>query len=231
MYGEDFLGLRELGITSELGVSSLSVPKKLLRAKGARMGAGNSLPYVDPAFVSSARSLTYGISARPTGASRWSLHHHSHRPLHSSHSSQRGWKTKLLDSYDLSTSLVSIPSHNPKPFLPNPHSLPRVVSQLSETLRHLNIYPPSQGSCYNLLTPFQHCYHQLRNSLHNLNHQQCSPFRTTRRARPRRRWDLSGRSLAGSRRTLLRRRSKRKRKSQRCPAPAVVGVAAASMVL
>ena len=59
MYGEDFLGLRELGIASELGVSSLSVPKKLLRAKGGRMGAGSSLPYVQAALVSSARPLTY----------------------------------------------------------------------------------------------------------------------------------------------------------------------------
>ena len=46
MFGEDFLGLRELGIASELGVSSLSVPKKLLRPKG-RMGPGSSLPYVE----------------------------------------------------------------------------------------------------------------------------------------------------------------------------------------
>ena len=50
MFGEDFLGLRELGIASELGVSSLSVPKKLLRPKGARMGAGSSLPY-EPLLV------------------------------------------------------------------------------------------------------------------------------------------------------------------------------------
>lgn len=47
MFGEDFLGLRELGIASELGVSNLSVPKKLLRPKGARMGPGSSLPYVE----------------------------------------------------------------------------------------------------------------------------------------------------------------------------------------
>lgn len=58
MFGEDFLGLRELGITSELGVSNLSVPKKLLRAKGQRMGPGNSLPYVDSVLVSFVRSLT-----------------------------------------------------------------------------------------------------------------------------------------------------------------------------
>lgn len=51
MFGEDFLGLRELGIASELGVSSLSVPKKLLRPKGARTGAGSSLPYVDAFLV------------------------------------------------------------------------------------------------------------------------------------------------------------------------------------
>lgn len=44
MVGEDFLGLRELGIASELGISNLSVPKKLLRPKGTRMGAGSSLP-------------------------------------------------------------------------------------------------------------------------------------------------------------------------------------------
>lgn len=46
MVGEDFLGLR--GIASELGISSLSVPKKLLRPKGGRMGPGSSLPYVEP---------------------------------------------------------------------------------------------------------------------------------------------------------------------------------------
>jgi transcriptional activator SPT7 len=31
--GEDFLGLRELGIADEFGLSSLSVPKKLLKGK------------------------------------------------------------------------------------------------------------------------------------------------------------------------------------------------------
>lgn len=39
--GEDFLGLKELGIASEFGLSSLSVPKKLLRNKKG----------VKPAFV------------------------------------------------------------------------------------------------------------------------------------------------------------------------------------
>jgi len=47
MFREDFLGLREFGIASELGVSNLSVPERLLRPKGVRMGAGSSLPYVE----------------------------------------------------------------------------------------------------------------------------------------------------------------------------------------
>ena len=31
--GEDYLGLRELGIAAEFGMSSLTIPKKLLRGK------------------------------------------------------------------------------------------------------------------------------------------------------------------------------------------------------
>lgn len=39
-FGEDFLGLRELGIAEEFGLSSLSVPKKLLKGKNkAKTGA------------------------------------------------------------------------------------------------------------------------------------------------------------------------------------------------
>ncbi|KAJ7104234.1 SAGA complex protein [Mycena belliarum] len=60
--GEDYLGLRELGIAAEFGMSSLSIPKKLLRGKkrgmGAGAGAGNAaaapppLPYpLPPPFV------------------------------------------------------------------------------------------------------------------------------------------------------------------------------------
>lgn len=33
-FGEDFLGLRELGIAAEFGLSSLTIPKKLLKGKG-----------------------------------------------------------------------------------------------------------------------------------------------------------------------------------------------------
>ncbi|KAF7308941.1 SAGA complex protein [Mycena kentingensis (nom. inval.)] len=55
--GEDYLGLRELGIASEFGMSSLSIPKKLLRRRRA-MAAANvpaappPLPYpLPPPFV------------------------------------------------------------------------------------------------------------------------------------------------------------------------------------
>ncbi|KAJ6499450.1 hypothetical protein C8R45DRAFT_1211212 [Mycena sanguinolenta] len=58
--GEDYLGLRELGIAAEFGMSSLSIPKKLLRSKRRTLGAsaGNiakappPLPYpLPPPFV------------------------------------------------------------------------------------------------------------------------------------------------------------------------------------
>ncbi|OCB85846.1 hypothetical protein A7U60_g7200 [Sanghuangporus baumii] len=38
-FGDDFLGLRELGIASELGLSSLTIPKKLLRGKNKNQNA------------------------------------------------------------------------------------------------------------------------------------------------------------------------------------------------
>ncbi|KAJ7469317.1 hypothetical protein B0H11DRAFT_1393341 [Mycena galericulata] len=50
--GEDYLGLRELGIAAEFGMSSLSIPKRLLRGKrrgaGAAGGAGNAAPAPPP---------------------------------------------------------------------------------------------------------------------------------------------------------------------------------------
>ncbi|KAI6009863.1 hypothetical protein EDC04DRAFT_2772287 [Pisolithus marmoratus] len=56
--GEDFLGLRELGIAAELGLSSLSVPRKLLKGKRDATGGVKAkpaevlLPYpLPPAFV------------------------------------------------------------------------------------------------------------------------------------------------------------------------------------
>lgn len=45
-FGEDFLGLRELGIAAEFGLSSLSVPKKLLKNKGKGAAPGAASAYV-----------------------------------------------------------------------------------------------------------------------------------------------------------------------------------------
>ncbi|EKM53685.1 uncharacterized protein PHACADRAFT_47290, partial [Phanerochaete carnosa HHB-10118-sp] len=49
-FGEDFLGLRELGIAAEFGLSSLSVPKKLLKSKnkGAAQGAPSAYKPSEP---------------------------------------------------------------------------------------------------------------------------------------------------------------------------------------
>ncbi|KAJ7043378.1 hypothetical protein C8F04DRAFT_1229515 [Mycena alexandri] len=47
--GEDYLGLRELGIAAEFGMQSLSIPKKLLRGKKRAMGgAANAAPAPPP---------------------------------------------------------------------------------------------------------------------------------------------------------------------------------------
>ncbi|KAG1716473.1 hypothetical protein ID866_677 [Astraeus odoratus] len=42
--GEDFLGLRELGIAAELGLSSLSVPRRLLKGKRDAVGGAKAKP-------------------------------------------------------------------------------------------------------------------------------------------------------------------------------------------
>ena len=149
-------------------------------------------------------------------ASQRNLHHPSHRHLHSSYSSQRGWKTKLLDFYALSTRLVSMPSHNLKLLSPNPHSPPRTVPQRPEILRHLNLHRLSQGSCCNHLSHFQHYHNRLSSNLHSPSHHQSLLFRTMCQIPPKRRWDLSGRSLVGNRRTLPRRRNPRRRKNLLC---------------
>ncbi|KAH8110536.1 hypothetical protein DFH11DRAFT_1514277 [Phellopilus nigrolimitatus] len=54
-FGDDFLGLRELGIASELGLQSLTIPKKLLKGKNKQRNAEDStkpkeppLPYPPP---------------------------------------------------------------------------------------------------------------------------------------------------------------------------------------
>ena len=44
-FGEDFLGLRELGIADEFGLSSLTIPRKLLKGK-TRPGLKGAEAYV-----------------------------------------------------------------------------------------------------------------------------------------------------------------------------------------
>lgn len=78
--GDDFLGLRELGIAAELGLSSLTIPKKLL--KGKSRGAAAAVQYVFCSlFLSqlsnlvSLQSTTQGTAASiPTAASVTSYH-------------------------------------------------------------------------------------------------------------------------------------------------------------
>lgn len=45
-FGEDFLGLRELGIAEELGMSSLTIPKKLLKGRNKGQNKSSSAVYV-----------------------------------------------------------------------------------------------------------------------------------------------------------------------------------------
>ncbi|KAF8636847.1 hypothetical protein AX17_003221 [Amanita inopinata Kibby_2008] len=46
--GEDYLGLRELGIAAEFGISSLTIPKKLLRSKKPQKASGNTSKPAEP---------------------------------------------------------------------------------------------------------------------------------------------------------------------------------------
>ncbi|TFK71075.1 hypothetical protein BDN72DRAFT_487042 [Pluteus cervinus] len=48
LLGEDYLGLRELGIAAELGMSSVSIPKKLLRKKGNQKSASAAAKPKEP---------------------------------------------------------------------------------------------------------------------------------------------------------------------------------------
>ena len=210
MVGEDFLGLRELGIASELGISNLSVPKKLLRPKGTRMGAGNSLPYVKSSFSFSSVVHLPATFVSPAEPSQRSLHRPTHHHLHLSHSSRREWKTESSDYYDHSTSPVSMLWRSLKPPLPSPR-LPRMVPSRSEAHQQCKLHQPSQGSCYNHPSPFQLCHSRLGNRLHSPGHQQYSSFQTTYQVLLKQRWDLLGKLPAGNRRTHPRRNRRRRK--------------------
>lgn len=216
MFGEDFLGLRELGIASELGVSSLSVPKKLLRPKGARVGAGSSLPYVETVLAPFLLACSFMVPLfrhAEVNQQNRRLLFHRHPP--SLRSNQRGWKTKSSVSCGPTTRLASILLHSLKSSPPNTCPLPQMVSQRPGALRPPTLHRLSQASFCSRLSPIQHHSNpklQFHSNLHSRNHQQYPPFRTMCQLWPKPRWDHSDRSLVGNLRTLLRRRKRGKRR-------------------
>lgn len=52
-FGEDFLGLRELGIAAEFGLNSLTIPKRLLKGKNKAGVTDGPLAYVNPSIYDS----------------------------------------------------------------------------------------------------------------------------------------------------------------------------------
>jgi hypothetical protein len=91
-FGDDFLGLRELGIADEYGLSSLTIPKRLLSGKSKGESKLSSSTY-----VSHIPSHT-PIHNCQKGQTRQSHHHHSRRRRHSYHSIRRRWKIKSVFS-------------------------------------------------------------------------------------------------------------------------------------
>lgn len=57
--GEDYLGLRALGIAAEFGMSSLSIPKKLLKGKKGQ-NKMSSIAYVPSVYPNLARNSSPG---------------------------------------------------------------------------------------------------------------------------------------------------------------------------
>jgi hypothetical protein len=87
-FGEDFLGLRELGIASEFGLSSLTIPKKLLKNKNKGRDELNATAYAPLSF-----SCVYILTFNPITASNPTNHlHHTHLHLRSYPSLQQ-WST------------------------------------------------------------------------------------------------------------------------------------------
>jgi hypothetical protein len=85
-FGDDFLGLRELGIASELGLSNLSVPKKLMKAKSRGLDSKDASSLVLSLFVC---ALSNGLFL--TVRNRKSRLFHSRRLLHLYPSAQVEW--------------------------------------------------------------------------------------------------------------------------------------------
>jgi hypothetical protein len=115
--GDDFLGLRELGIAAELGLSSLTIPKKLLKGK-SRGTAGTALEYVLSTPSPDLSSKFFPFSEQNPK----NRHHHIHHRLHYFLSRARMWairsgycaptfKCGLQHSHLPAPSKVSLISH------------------------------------------------------------------------------------------------------------------------
>ena len=104
MLGEDYLGLRELGIAAEFGMSSLSIPKRLLKGK---KGKGVVAAYVLSCFLNFCffmfplHSLLDGYFFRPFLLSNPS--ESSFRPFHLNHLSYTFCVSFIPPSLPLST--------------------------------------------------------------------------------------------------------------------------------
>ena len=121
MLGEDYLGLRELGIAAEFGMSSLSIPKRLLKGK---KGKGVVAAYVLPLFL-----FLLGLCF-----SGW-FHHSSLDLPHFPFSETSPHLGHLLCPYLLTTSMHLLPS--PCSTFLIPFSLSRIYFLLFSS------FPPS----------------------------------------------------------------------------------------
>ena len=88
-FDEDFLGLRELGIAAELGLSTLSIPKRLLKGKPG--GGTGATKYVDPDTHWARWDTDLN---RAAGQSRRSRHRHIRRRHRLCQSLPRTWTTR-----------------------------------------------------------------------------------------------------------------------------------------
>ncbi|KAG2073241.1 hypothetical protein BDR04DRAFT_1152331 [Suillus decipiens] len=116
--GDDFLGLRELGIAAELGLSSLTIPKKLLKGK-SRGTAGAAVEYVS--FIQSLDLSSDFISFSEQNPKN--RHLHIHHRLRYSLSQARMWAIKLGLPYfppGPQFGLLPHPGVLPLPYAPSP---------------------------------------------------------------------------------------------------------------
>jgi len=141
MFREYFLGLGEVGIASELGVSSLSVPEKLLRPKEARTGAGSSLPYAEFFLV------FYLLCPLICGTSFCVMQKQANGIPVTSVCPTRTNEDERRSDLSLATFLqVSLRCPRSLKLLPKTTTPLRMASQRSEALRDPKRYRPSRSS-------------------------------------------------------------------------------------